>query len=63
MKSGGLTENGDKRIRIAGGDRRVSTMPDFVLEARLFQINQRTGLAHCRRGRLRSAAPPRAFPE
>lgn len=45
VKFVGLTENGDNRARIAGGDRRVSTAPDFVLEARLYQINHRGGFA------------------
>ena len=45
VKFVGLTENGDNRARIAGGDRRVSTAPDFVLEARLYQINHRAGFA------------------
>lgn len=51
MKSAGLTENGDSAVRIAGGDRRVSTAPDFLLEARLFQINHGTGFGTDTHGR------------
>lgn len=50
-KFASLTENGDKRVRIAGGDRRISTVQRpilYLLEARLFQINRTTGFARYR---------------